>query len=82
MNNLLDFMTSRAGMKFMELFIIIITFMAFLAGLISAIRAQLTPRNNIEYLYGIAWTQWVGVAVLGCLFSFVILTHIKSNKEQ
>lgn len=82
MNNLLDFMTSIRGMKFMELLIIIMTFTGFLMGLISAIRAQLIPRNDIEYLYGIAWTQWVGVAVLGCLFAVVILKHIESNKEQ
>lgn len=65
----------------MELLIIIMTFTGFLMGLISAIRAQLIPRNDIEYLYGVAYTQWIGVAVFGCLFAVIMIRHIKSNNH-
>ena len=78
MNNLLDFMTSRAG----KIWLVVAVFAGLIITLINAIHDQLIPRTDIPYLYGIAWTQWIGVAVFGFLFAVIMIRRVKSNKEQ
>ena len=78
MNNLLDFMTSRAG----KIWLVVAVFAGLIITLINAIHDQLIPRTDIPYLYGIAWTQWIGVAVFSFLFAVIMIRRVKSNKEQ
>lgn len=78
----MDFLYSKKFKQLLEVFLIATTFMALMMGVISAVRAQISPRPDIDYIYGIAWTQWAGVLVLGFVFSVVIRGHIKDNSNE
>lgn len=78
MGSLSGFVKSRTG----KIWLVVAVFAGLIITLINAIHDQLIPRTDIPYLYGIAWTQWIGVAVFGFLFAAIMIRRVKSNKEQ